>query len=98
MPPGKANRARCAWEPVIFCGGRPVENWTLLDWVHAAPPRRMPGQVVGTKPGKFSRWVFDCLGALPGDTLVDVFPGSGAVDKAWELYVETGPREREAVA
>lgn len=88
MPPGKALRARVAWEPVIFHGGRPRADdaRTLLDWVHAAPPRTFPGQVVGTKPSRFAWWVFDCLGAIAGDELVDLFPGSGAIGVAWDRY------------
>lgn len=45
-----------------------------------------PGRVVGAKPAVFIRWVFDLLGALPGDEFVDVFPGSGGVGRAWEMY------------
>lgn len=45
-----------------------------------------PARVVGAKPAAFIRWVFDLLGALPGDEFVDVFPGSGGVGRAWELY------------
>ncbi len=88
-PPGYTARARCSWEPVIFAGGRPrpVGSPTLLDWVHAAPMRSYPGAVTGTKPPGFCRWVFDCLGAQPGDELVDLFPGSGAVGRAWDRYV-----------
>lgn len=89
MPPGAAMRARCGWEPVIFSGGRPRPDDapTLLDWVHAAPPRTLPGQVVGTKPSTFSAWVFNVLGAQPGDQLDDLFPGSGAVGVAWQRFV-----------
>jgi hypothetical protein len=87
-PPGYTQRARSAWEPVIFHGGRPRprDAGLLLDWVHAAPPRTLPGQVVGTKPSRFAFWVFDCLGAAVGDELVDLFPGSGAIARAWERY------------
>ena len=49
-----------------------------------------PGRVVGTKPAAFIRWVFDLLGALPGDEFVDVFPGSGGVARAWAIYTGTG--------
>lgn len=88
MPPGKARRARCAWEPVIFYGGRPRPDDapTILDWIHAATPRALPGQVVGTKPSQFAYWLFDCLGAQPGDQLADLFPGSGAIGRAWERW------------
>jgi hypothetical protein len=38
---------------------------------------------LGRKPMEFSRWMFDLLGAQRGDTLDDLFPGSGAVSAAW---------------
>jgi len=46
-----------------------------------------PGRVIGAKPAAFIRWVFDLLGALPGDEFVDVFPGSGGVGRAWDAYI-----------
>lgn len=93
MPPGAARRARCAWEPVLFAGGRPRPDDApmLLDWIYAASPRAIPGQVTGTKPAEFARWVFDCLGAAPGDDLADLFPGSGAIGRAWARYVDLAP-------
>jgi hypothetical protein len=96
MPPGAGRRARCGWEPVLFAGGRPRPDDapTLLDWIYAAPPRAIPGQVTGTKPAEFARWVFDCLGAAPGDELADLFPGSGAIGRAWERYVDLAPATR----
>lgn len=55
--------------------------------VHGPGPRRTdPGRVVGAKPAAFSRWLFELLGAQPGDEFVDVFPGSGGVARAWEAY------------
>jgi hypothetical protein len=42
--------------------------------------------VHGAKPAAFCWWLFDLLGALPGDDLVDLFPGSGGVARAWGLY------------
>lgn len=55
--------------------------------VHVARPRTTdPARVVGAKPAAFCRWVFELLGAQPGDELVDVFPGSGGVARAWEAF------------
>lgn len=92
MPPTRSTRAVCAWEPVIFNGGRPrdPDEPMLLDWVHAAPMRAYPGAITGTKPPTFSRWVFAMLNAKIGDELVDLFPGSGAVGHAWARDVEAG--------
>jgi hypothetical protein len=49
----------------------------------------LPGRVVGAKPAAFCRWLFDLLAALPGDSLDDLFPGSGAVTRAWHAYTAT---------
>lgn len=46
-----------------------------------------PERVTGAKPAAFARWVFELLDARPGDTLVDVFPGSGGIARAWDHYV-----------
>lgn len=90
-------RARKAWEPVIFFRGRPRPSDApqLLDWVYAPIPdwQAYPGGVIGMKPPEFSWWMFDCLGAQAGDELVDVFPGSGAVGRAWERYQLTAAAE-----
>jgi hypothetical protein len=45
-----------------------------------------PDALVGMKPAAWCEWVFRMLGAQRGDELVDVFPGSGAVTRAWRLY------------
>ncbi len=80
-----------AWEPVIVSGGRaylsPVDARRLDALVHVARPRLTDSaRVIGAKPAAFCSWLFDLLGALPGDELVDLFPGSGGVARAWELY------------
>jgi hypothetical protein len=38
------------------------------------------------KPPQFAAWMFAQLGARPGDHLVDLYPGSGAVGEAWRRY------------
>ena len=52
----------------------------------AAPRLTDPNRVMGAKPAEFCRWVFDLLAATTADALVDVFPGSGGVSRAWETY------------
>lgn len=48
-----------------------------------------PDRVVGAKPAAFCRWMFDLLGALPGDDFTDIFSGSGGVSRAWRIYAGT---------
>ena len=77
----KANvRIAYAWEPVIVHGGRksskdgaPVGR----DWFsHVITLKR---GTVGAKPPKFCRWVLDLLGYIDGDTVDDLFPGTGVM-------------------
>ncbi len=80
------------WEPVILRGGRRERtNNGPRDWLVCSPElftfrRRPPGHVTGAKPRPFLEWLFRCLGARPGDELVDLFPGSGAVALAWQAF------------
>lgn len=77
-----------AWEPVLFRGGRRIRENLTLDW-HLADPsqgRFKPGYVLGQKPDPFCYWLFRLLGMQAGDEFVDIFPGSGAVTRAWEAF------------
>jgi hypothetical protein len=40
-------------------------------------------KLMGRKPLKFINWLFEILGAAPGDMFDDLFPGSGVVSRAW---------------
>ena len=80
-----------AWEPVVFRGARKRarHEMALMDWVSvgvnpAAP--KAAGFVPGAKPERFSYWLFGLLGLLKDDELHDLFPGSGAVSRAWQEY------------
>ena len=75
-----------AWEPVILRGGRrPAPNgYPPNNWLRASMTTRRG--VVGAKPDEFCWWVFRCLNAQTDDILVDLFPGSGAVGRAWDSY------------
>jgi hypothetical protein len=65
-----------AWEPVIFRGGRRMPDAVKArDWLQA---NVRTGQAIpGSKPESFCRWVLLMLGYRAGDTLVDLFPGTG---------------------
>lgn len=84
-----------AWEPVVFAGGRqvaPTSGSTARTdaLIHVARPRLTdPERVIGAKPAAFCWWLFDLLGALPGDELSDLFPGSGGVARAWQRYTSS---------
>jgi hypothetical protein len=89
----KGVRPAYAWEPVLYRGGRNAGHppppkggraTTPKDWVMANV--ELKRGLVGAKPEGFCWWLFDLLGARPGDELVDLFPGSGAVGRAWERW------------
>lgn len=65
------------WEPVFFRGGRPIPR-TAPTWRdHIAEPITMRKGLTGAKPWRFCQWVLDGLNYKPGDTLDDIFPGTG---------------------
>lgn len=75
-----------AWEPVIFRGGRQRTRTqpTVRDWV--AANITLQRGTHGAKPLAFCMWLFEFLNAQPGDEFEDVFPGSGAVGRAWDVW------------
>ena len=76
-----------AWEPVIFYGGRqprPRTEATVRDW--CAAPITLQRGLTGAKPEAVCFWVFAFLGLQAGDELVDLFPGTGAVTRAWQRW------------
>lgn len=76
-----------AWEPVIVKACRKPEvtgRIVMRDWI--AENITMQRGLTGAKPAKVCMWAFEMVGAQPQDTLVDLFPGTGAVTKAWERW------------
>ncbi len=73
-------RIAYAWEPVIIRGGRKSSKDGAAvgrDWFsHVITLKR---GTVGAKPPAFCRWVLDLLGYVDGDTVDDLFPGSGVM-------------------
>lgn len=70
-----------AWEPVLFCGGR--ASGPVRDFVSCSSER--DGRIIGAKPLGFCRWVLDLLGWEEGDDVVDLYPGSGSLQRAIDL-------------
>lgn len=75
-----------AWEPVLVHGGRhrTRKQDTVRDWVSANITLRRG--LSGVKPEAFCHWLFEVLNMQEGDELVDLFPGTGAVTKAWQKW------------
>lgn len=80
-----------AWEPVILRGGRKRcrNEMTEIDFLHA--PAATQKGLAGAKPKAFAFWIFRVLGLRSGDEIVDLFPGSGAIGRAWEEYCAQQP-------
>jgi len=93
-----------SWEPVIFRGGRPlragqaVRDWVMCNNLSAEPGRktgngkRTGGGLPGAKPDEFCYWIFELLNMRPGDELIDLFPGTGRVMRAWQQYNDADTR------
>jgi hypothetical protein len=109
QPPGRLNIFPTpSWEPVIVVVGRKkrskgvdrvVDHLVLQPDVGFLAPWGEPGN----KPPGFARWVFRMMGAEPGDKFDDLFPGSGAVTRAWDAYAAQGalalsPNDRSGTA
>lgn len=76
-----------AWEPVIVKACRkPVvaQRAVMRDFV--SEPITLARGLVGVKPEAVCFWAFEMLGLEPTDDLDDLFPGSGAVTRAWEAW------------
>jgi hypothetical protein len=76
-----------AWEPVIVKAARkPVVSGRVVSRDYIACPITMRRGLVGAKPEAVCRWCFEVVGAELDDDLDDLFPGSGAVTRAWENW------------
>jgi hypothetical protein len=76
-----------AWEPVIFHGGRNDSSKaraTVTDWI--SHPIALRKGLTGAKPPAVIEWVFRCLGCTAGDSLDDLFPGTGIVQQTWGTF------------
>lgn len=83
----------CAWceQPI------PSRSRRTDALIHFNRPRTTDRKrVIGSKPAAFARWVFELLGAQPGDELDDLFPGSGGIGRAWRNYSESDGEDVEA--
>ena len=82
------------YEPVIFSGGRErktfgnenTKGFGYQDWVSANIT--MKKGLSGAKPERFCIWLFEVLNVRPGDTLDDLFPGSGIVSEMYDWYIK----------
>jgi hypothetical protein len=85
-----------AWEPVIVYGGRrrSREQKTVRDWVSANITLRRG--VVGAKPPEFAYWLCEVLNASEGDSLDDLYPGTGIMAECWKRFIRELSRGKSA--
>ena len=83
-----------AYEPVIIKAARkPVvaHRCIMRDWIEDGEGIKesitMKKGLTGVKPEKVCHWAFELVGASAGeDKLTDLFPGTGAVTRAWQSW------------
>lgn len=82
----KGVRPAYAWEPVIFRGGRNSNHPPPVKGGQATTPKdfiaaniTLRKGLTGAKPPKVCSWILDLLGHQPGDTIDDLFPGTGTM-------------------
>lgn len=102
IAPPLGDHRRYNWEPVLLRSVRRYGHGYVPTAVVASPPqftfREKPEtHVIGEKPEAFCHWVFASAGLTRGDVLVDLFPGSGAVGRAWATY-NPGPTVSDGYA
>ena len=70
------------WEPVIFRGGRKLGRKvpTVRDYVSCNITLKRG--LSGAKPDAVCDWILSFLGFRDGDTLDDLFPGTGPMSRA----------------
>lgn len=76
-----------AWEPVLIKAARKLvvsKRQINRDWINESITLKRG--LTGAKPEAVCHWAFELLGALPEDDLIDLFPGSGAVSRAWGTW------------
>jgi hypothetical protein len=82
-------RIAYTWEPVIFKPGRDSSKLGApVGRDHLAESITLKKGLTGAKPDRFNRWVLDLLGYVPGDEVVDLFPGTGSMSRVLENYQE----------
>jgi hypothetical protein len=91
IAPPLGDHRRYNWEPVIVSPVRRYGPGYVPLACIASPDmytfRETPAEhVIGQKPAAFACWVFALAGLTRGDDLTDLFPGSGAVTRAWEAW------------
>jgi hypothetical protein len=97
----KANvRIAYTWEPVLFMPARDRSvDGAQVGRDHLSEPITMQKGLTGAKPEAFCSWVLNLLGWIPGDAVIDLFPGTGSMGRvaAKRNLMESGDLEDSIV-
>lgn len=74
------------WEPVIFMGGRKGDRTRPTVRDHLSCNITLKKGLTGAKPEAFCEWILQLLGYENGDTLEDIFPGTGVMSKVLKQH------------
>jgi hypothetical protein len=78
------------WEPILMWPIRKPAVWVRDSlWADIADHRERI-TMRGGKPLQVARWLFLAAGLEPSDELDDLYPGSGAIARAWDQFVRQG--------
>ena len=81
-------RIAYSWEPVLFKPGRDSSKLgaSVGRDSHSANITLRRG-LTGAKPETFCRWVLDLMGYVEGDEVLDLFPGTGVMQRVLDQGV-----------
>jgi hypothetical protein len=74
-------RVAYTWEPVIWKRTAPRRDGDPVGRDHLSCNITMRRGLTGAKPEAFCRWVLMLLGWQEGDSMFDVFPGTGVMGR-----------------
>jgi len=81
------------WEGVAFRSARPGRRDIPTVRDHVSANITLRKGLVGAKPTMFCEWLFALVGAEPGDSFDDLFPGTGIVSRTWAEWCATRPTQ-----
>lgn len=83
------------WEPVLLVGGRKRTRQEPTVRDHLSESITLQKGLCGAKPLRFNQWILGLLNWKAEDELVDMFPGTGGMQRAIDLGIQDigGPRK-----
>ncbi len=75
-----------SWEPVLCRPARTSNVFVQRSYCVTASVNGRASALTGSKTASFCAWVIECLGAEPGDSLDDIFPGTGVMGATWDSW------------